>query len=72
MKPGVPHPGFLPTVISWRPEIPLPYNMGFKKPNGGRLFARRASFSKVITAAKVGADAEVPSTVVLLPLTQTV
>ena len=35
-------------------------NKGFKKPKGGRLSLRRASLSKEMIAAKVGAAAEVP------------
>ena len=60
LKPGVPHPGLLPMVISVKPAPPLEYINGFKNPNGGNPFERRASFSRLTIPAKVGEDADVP------------
>ena len=47
-------------VISVKPAPPLEYINGFKNPNGGNPFERRASFSRLTIPAKVGEDADVP------------
>lgn len=60
MKPGVPHPGAFPSVMSFRPSTPIEYNIGFRKPKVGFPAAIVASFRSATIPAKVGAEAEVP------------
>lgn len=67
MNPGVPQPGLLPIVISFRPSIPTEYNNGFRNPSGGSPLERRASLSSETIPAKVGAEAEVPAAARLAP-----
>jgi hypothetical protein len=49
----VEQPGLTPDTISFKPDLPVEYNIGFKNPNAGLPFERRASFSKDTIAAKV-------------------
>jgi hypothetical protein len=58
LKPSVPHPGLFPIVISLKASRPLLYNKGLRKPREGKPLARRASFKRATTAAKVGDEAE--------------
>lgn len=44
------------------PPIAVEYNQGFKKPMGGEPFFMRALLRSEMMAAKVGAEAEVPDT----------
>lgn len=67
LKPGVPHPGLLPSVISLNPSRPLVYNSGLRKPRVGSPFASLASFRSATMPAKVGADAEVPPIEMMCP-----
>ncbi len=62
LKPSVPHPGLLPVRMSVRPSTPFEYKKGLRKPSDERLDATRTSLSRLMTAAKVGAAAEVPLT----------
>ena len=67
LKPSVPHPGLLPTVISFNPAYPVSYSHGFKNPRGGLPALIRASFSMDTKEAKVGVEADVPATLVVCP-----
>lgn len=67
LKPGVPHPGAFPSVMSFKPPTPIEYNIGLRKPNGGFPAARFASFRSEMIAAKVGAEADVPLMSPFLP-----
>lgn len=60
LKPGVPHPGAFPSVMSFRPATPIEYNIGLRKPNGGFPAAMLASFRSATMPAKAGAEADVP------------
>ena len=62
LKPSVPHPGLLPTVISFNPAYPVSYNHGFKKPRAGLPALILASLSINTKEAKVGAEQDVPAT----------
>ena len=60
LKPGVPHPGSFPAVISLNPFQFDVYMSGLRKPRGPFLAAIRASFKSATKAAKVGDAADVP------------
>lgn len=60
LKPSVPHPGLLPTVISFNPTHPVSYSHGFKKPKAGLPALIRASLSMETKDAKVGDEQDVP------------
>lgn len=63
-KPVVLQPGLLPSVMSFRADLPAAeYRKGFKNPNG--LFPASMSLSliKEMTEAKTGVEADVPESV---------
>ena len=60
LNPGVPHPGALPLVMSFKAPAAFEYSSGFKKPRGGFPKRSRASFRRATKAVKVGDAAEVP------------
>lgn len=60
LKPIVPHPALLPTVISLKPAPSKLYNKGFKNPRDPRPALNLASLSIATNPAKAGDDAEVP------------
>ena len=63
LKPGVPQPGLLPTVMSLNTlgsTACSAYTSGLRNPSGGRGAARRAELSRETMPANVGAAAEVP------------
>ncbi len=53
VKPLVPHPGFLPDVISLNPGTPVEYMIGFRKPSEDFPLAMRKSLRSEMTPAKV-------------------
>ena len=67
MKPGVPHPGAFPCVISRSPPVPIEYSIGLRKPSGDFPAAIDASFRSATMPAKVGAAADVPLISTLMP-----
>jgi len=70
LNPVVPQPWLLPIVMSLKPEIPLEYKRGFKKPRGDFLAWKRASFKRDTNPANAGDDAEVPPMRTGRPLNQ--
>ncbi|SRR6266851_6630367 len=60
LNPGVPHPGAFPAVMSLNASPPNRYINGLRNPRGGLPAAMRASFSRAMSPANVGADADVP------------
>ena len=60
-KPGVPHPGLVPTVISLNaPAAVSEYKSGFRNPRVGLPALSRTSFTSATMLAKVGLEALVP------------
>ena len=53
VKPFVPHPGFLPEVISLNPGTAVEYSTGFRKPSGAFPLEMRKSLRREMTPAKV-------------------
>ena len=47
------HPGFAPDTISFKPDLAVVYNIGFRNPNTDSPLERRTSFSRDTIAANV-------------------
>lgn len=60
LEPGGPHPLEYPVAISLKAVAPYSYIRGLINPRGPLPARRRASLSKAIIPASIGADAEVP------------
>ena len=60
LKPGVPHPGAFPAVMSLNPFPFNVYMSGLRKPRGLFPAAIRASFRSAMNAANEGDAADVP------------
>lgn len=58
----MPHPGLLPSVMSFMASKPVEYNHGFRKPRLDFPALMRASLSIETIAAKAGVEVEVPPT----------
>jgi hypothetical protein len=70
LKPGVPHPGLFPDVMSVSPLTPFEYRNGLRNPRGGSLAFNLASFNKATIPANAGEEAEVPPMDLGTPLNQ--